>query len=169
MLEEVSTPTFGSPSPSQCRLFLLNSFRLQAAYAASWLGLAPSATREGDFICHLHQTDEAVVVRKDDNHYTLIGMAVVAKDRATTRKPDEDRGEAPRFAVPYTENRGTSGGSDVIPLYMDLAMAYELSTYSTRLKVCAKPHFHTKTLFGHKVEINNHNSLNPTSFGGYFN
>jgi hypothetical protein len=123
IVEEISTLTI----TSQPQLFLLETYGSEREWPASYLGLALGAAREGDFICHLCGTDQAVVVREEENRkYKLVGVAVVAKNHRTVQNTNKGGvRQAFKFAVPYTGERDTSG---IVSLYMDLAIAYELST-----------------------------------------
>lgn len=126
IVEDRSMPLPIVSSTLQSRLFLLATLEMQSAFPASCMGLVSTAAREGDFICHLYKTDQAIIVRKDKlNIYRLVGTAVAAKGHATGQKISKDGlGESPRFAVPYVSE---TGGSEIVPLYIDLALAYELS------------------------------------------
>jgi hypothetical protein len=91
--EEIESKIAIDPEPTSTnpRLFLLGGVPDYGESSSGKVGLAPFRTRVGDYICLVHGTQKAVVVRKEEGKVRLIGTAVAAANRHITRAAkDED-------------------------------------------------------------------------------
>jgi hypothetical protein len=74
-----ASPADSDPSSMHPRLFLLGGVPDWGDGSPRKLGLAPSGTRIGDYICTVHGIDKAIVVRKDEGMVRVMELQPLPK------------------------------------------------------------------------------------------
>ncbi|KAF4625838.1 hypothetical protein G7Y89_g12324 [Cudoniella acicularis] len=112
------------PNSKNPRLFLLGGVGDHGEASPGKIGLAPSETRVGDYICLVHGTEKAIVVRKQEGGFRVIGTAAAAENRHKARAV-KDR-NAKRERVFGTTHLNFIHSTERINIYVDIATAYQL-------------------------------------------
>jgi hypothetical protein len=104
------------------RLFLL-SVPSKRFDSPGIMGLAPPATRVGDYILQVQGVTRALVVRNENRRLTVVGTAVVAENHDKGRLTRETHAEkGGRFRTPEFEYREAYA----VEMVLDVAIAYHL-------------------------------------------
>jgi hypothetical protein len=124
--EKMESKTTIDPEPASTnpRLFLLGGIPDAGESSSGKVGLAPSRTRVGDYICLIHGTQKAVVVRKEEGKVRVIGTAVAAENRHIARAAKNE--DARREKIFGTAKLKFIDSSSRLDLFVDIATAYQL-------------------------------------------
>jgi hypothetical protein len=119
------TDTVESAATEPRLFFLERNYVFENNNAATVMGLAPPGARVGDLICHIYESEIAVVVRVEMNLFTLIGTSVLAKNFAVPVK--FHRGGI--FAIPF-DSRILNDKFNKLPMtfvYLDIPFVFNWS------------------------------------------
>jgi hypothetical protein len=124
--DEMQSDKFVEPEPTSTdpRLFLLGGVPDYGDGSSGKVGLAPHKSRVGDYICLVHGTQKAIVVRKEEGKVRVIGTGAAAENRYKAKASKEDNiNTGKRFG---TTNLKFINSENRLDLYVDIATAYQL-------------------------------------------
>lgn len=116
------------PISKDTRLYLLGGVAYRGERSPGKLGLAPSGTRVGDYICDVHGIEKAVVVRKEEGKVRVVGTAATAENQYIAREIRDKGGRRQKvfgtthldYSLDYINDESR------LDLYVDIATAYQL-------------------------------------------
>jgi hypothetical protein len=120
----IASPADSKSASTHPRLFLLGGVADWGDTSPGKLGLAPSETKVGDYICQAHGLEKAPVVRKEIGKVTVNGTAAAAESRFVARDVKE-------WGAKYVKMFRTTHvkfikSGNRLDLYVHIATAYRL-------------------------------------------